>query len=80
MTEQAKRFILHPGLVRSRVDGDTHFITAARLCELYGVHPNKCLAAYWSCWDIYVARHFPDAVHLYPRTDGNYTLPGAAHD
>lgn len=34
---KVKRVILHPGKVRSRYDGDIHFISARRLAELYNV-------------------------------------------
>lgn len=63
------RYVLHPGWVTSRNDGDRHYITAIRLAELYGVHPACCRVS------------SPDAkdkegeVHLYPRYDGNYSLP-----
>jgi len=37
------RYILRPGTVTSRTDGDRHFITAGQLARLYGVNPAECL-------------------------------------
>lgn len=70
-------YILHPGFVRSRADGDRHFISAADLRRLYAVPPDaRCLVAsdsgrlplgtYSSACD----------VHLYPRSDGRYQPVG----
>jgi len=65
-----RRYAVHPGWVRSK-DGDDHFITARRLMELYGVNPRACVV-----WDGHqLGRSAHDYIHLYPRHDGNYTLP-----
>lgn len=71
----AKRiYVLHPGFVRSRSDGQEHYISAAQLASLYGVKARDCL--------IYPAdeiaqrlwRDLPGALHLSPRGDGDYSL------
>lgn len=63
------RYILHPGWIRSKHDGDSHYITAPMLWSLYGVPPAQCRV-----YD--PARKGEEGeVHLYPRYNGNYTLP-----
>lgn len=69
-----RRFILHPGTVVSQRGGDRHYISSARLVELYRV-PRR---AYW------VVESEPRAlpyhagdVHLHPRYDGDYNLAAA---
>lgn len=63
------RYVLHPGWVTSKNDGDRHYITSLKLIDLYGVHPACCRV------------HRPDVedkegeAHLWPRYDGNYSLP-----
>ena len=36
-------YVLCPGWVRSRTDGDAHFIGARQLAHLYGVSMAECL-------------------------------------
>lgn len=38
-----KRFILHPGYVRSTYDGQEHYISAGQLARLYGVDQQECV-------------------------------------
>ena len=40
-----KRFLVCPGYVHSRNDGDRHWISADRLIDLYGVDPRECVIA-----------------------------------
>lgn len=72
------KYVIHPGFVRSRTDGDIHYISASKLMQFYGVRSNEC---------IIVQKDRPDSVrsigldlnkliHLYPRYDGNYNLKG----
>lgn len=72
MGRRAKRsiYVLHPGYVTSRNDGDRHFIDASRLARLYGIPLRDCLRM-----SQVPARDLGKVVHLYPRFDGNYTLP-----
>ena len=70
-----QRFILHPGFVRSKTDGQQHFISASKLAELYRVDLRDCIVlapdnpekGFGFEWK-------EDDVDLYPRTDGNYNL------
>ena len=40
-----KRYLILPVFVTSRNDGESHFISAARLMSLYGVSPGECVIA-----------------------------------
>lgn len=63
------RYVLYPGLIRSTHDGQAHPIGARRLAELYGVRYSACV--------VYSSRLVPgpDDVALFPRVDGDYSLP-----
>lgn len=37
------KYIVFPGFVRSKNDGDEHFIGAGRLIRLHGINPRECL-------------------------------------
>lgn len=77
------RYLLCPGLVRSRSDGDVHYITGRHLAHLYGVPMEQCvelpdLLSFKST----LARHEllkradrGELVSLYPRVNGDYRLP-----
>lgn len=65
-----KRYIIHPGKIQSKNDGEIHFIGFRRLVDLYHIDPSECIDAsitHQSLWP-------KDARHLYPNCDGNYTL------
>lgn len=66
------RYVLHPGYVTSKNDGDEHWISAGNLARLYRVKPTDCIVV-----DGRTRGHvsLPDDVHLYPRYDGDYKLP-----
>lgn len=64
------RYVLHPGYVTSKNDGDRHFIGGPRLARLYGVDIRQCVFG-----DTPEYREQEGDVHLIPRISGNYTLP-----
>lgn len=71
-----KRYVLHPGPVVSRTDGQTHQISAPVLARLYGVPMGECVIARRDeLGRENVGAWPPDPVHLSPRYDGNYRLP-----
>jgi len=59
-------YVLHPGEVRSKCDGNWHYISLAQLASLYGLKPGT--------WIRYDPRtDYPShLVHLYPLTNGHY--------
>lgn len=69
-------YVLCPGYVRSKVDGDEHFIGAPQLAALYGVNINECRILHMGKnlrregW-----QDEPNFIYLMPRTDGVYILP-----
>ena len=66
-----RRYIVHPGEVISRSDGDIHFISFNRLCQLYGIHKEQAVNAG-------VPGAFPRPgfdgkdIHLWPLESGQY--------
>ena len=73
------RYVVHPGWVRSRNDGQDHFIRAGRLIHLYRVNPRECIIVPYPHTLADLDRALiiertlpPDVEHLYPRYDGHY--------
>lgn len=80
------KYAVYPGPVKSRNDGDIHFIGAAQLMALYKVHPQECLVIHPlplnpSPEDVLENRRREHLatdyklILLFPRFDGNYTIP-----
>lgn len=65
------RYVLHPGTVRSKSDGDKHFVGAGQLANLYRVNMSDCVV-----YSKGMRLDVPGDIHLYPRHGGNYLLPG----
>jgi hypothetical protein len=66
--------VLCPGPVVSKNDGQEHWISPAQLVWLYRVDPRECVVhpsgAALDGWT------WPEgAIGLYPRFDGDYSLP-----
>ena len=77
-----KKYIIWPGYVTSRRDGDRNYITAAQLMHLYRVPQQNCVLAPPPDDRSLQAKikrkqltGIKGLVHLTPRSDGNYTLP-----
>lgn len=66
MSENIK-YVLHPGFVRS-ADGDTHYIDAITLAQLYKVEWTSCITPHNP------RSTDPELKHLYPRANGAYHL------
>jgi len=73
-----KKYALHPGYVRSKFDGDEHFITAGQLAHLHGVPMQECVVVPWDDPRENSLKGFKrdDLVHLYPSYHGNYRRLG----
>lgn len=82
------RYIIHPGWIRSARDGNLHYITARTLMSLYQLnlhdpsvhHPIDHPSIHYVVDQD--GRGFgicetPGDIHLYPRADGDYSLPAA---
>jgi len=69
-----KKYLVCPGFMLSKTDGQNHWISANQLIELYSVNPQECVV------DIPVKTRGWNTAHLtklYPRYDGNYLLSEA---
>lgn len=64
------RYLIYPGYVQSRNDGDVHYVGVYALARLYGLAPSQ-----WRTYNPDTDRRSTLPV-LGPRFDGNYTLPG----
>lgn len=74
MIDKNVLYVLHGGRVTSRSDGDVHYISAQQLAYCYRLPKDS-----WVSKDNYNSRTSHNGnkmvIHLYPREDGNYTLP-----
>jgi len=66
------RYVLHPGWIRSKTDGQVHFIGSVALARCYGVPLRECVSA--RPGDSLKGPWPEGLVHLEPQYDGNYTL------
>jgi hypothetical protein len=65
-----KLYVICPMEVRSKHDGQSHFITAYQLVDLYQLPQGSR----WVVWEEHV-RYPAGAIYLYPRYSGDYILP-----
>lgn len=65
-----KKYCLHGGEIRSKNDGDIHYIGAARVGDLFGVNWRECQT--YIHGDIHITE--PGTVCLYPQSSGDYSL------
>lgn len=70
-----KNYLVKPGYIRSRSDGDEHYISFHQLCDLYGVSPAECLNLEMADMHGYSPDYFKNTPVLTPRFDGKYELP-----
>ena len=61
-----------PGYIRSRNDGDRHYINAKALVDLYQVKGKECITYVPGRMD---PKKYASLIKLYPRHDGRYELP-----
>lgn len=83
----ASRYLLCPGEVRSRVDGQWHHVGASELARLYGVRMADCeilpeaepgaLGGGRARFTMLARADRGEFIALHPRSDGYYRLPGA---
>jgi hypothetical protein len=67
------KYLVKPGYVFSKSDGDKHWISADKLIRLYQVNPRECVISH-----PYLDPE--DLIVLEPRYDGNYELRMEASD
>lgn len=66
------RYAVYPGFVISNSDGQRHYISFKRLCELYQLNPAECIDATWE--GQVRGRDLSQFTHIYTRADGKYPL------
>lgn len=71
-----KKYLIYPGYVTSRNDGERHYISAGQLIRLYRVDPAECI--------IYDGRaeklrgiNVVDLINLFPVNSGVYEIPNS---
>lgn len=65
-----KKYVLHPGEIQSKNDGEIHYISAMRLAMLYKVSMRDCYVQ-----DLIEEKLWPrDLIHLYPNYEGDYRI------
>lgn len=71
-----KTVILYPGEIRSKNDGDIHFISAPYLIRLYRVLPTDDVITFDRKNPMHsieaMNRYYPYAIHLHPLSSGEY--------
>lgn len=78
-----KKYLICPGYVISKNDGDRHYISANQLLRLYRVNPAECEvlkeADPWEPRSLAEQRErrYAGLIRLAPRYDGDYRLPAA---
>ena len=74
-----KRYIVIPGYVKSKTDGDFHYISSDKLIRLFKVKPDEC---YLMNLEDYERRkhmnQLKDLKVLSPQYDGDYSLEVAS--
>lgn len=77
---ESAKYLVIAGWVRSRNDGDRHWISGKQLCSLYGVNPKDC--RFYSEDEVgtyaFPEERVPGAVILRPDPTGKYELPKPA--
>lgn len=69
------KYCIHEGYVTSKNDGEEHFITGARLIELYHLNPSECkITRYPFDSTRNLGMNHDGLQCLYPRYDGDYSL------
>jgi hypothetical protein len=76
-----RKYMVHPGFMTSKNDGQEHHISARRLMQLYKVHPNECVVCHgcqrnprmMACGTAFGDR-MGKYIHLTPRYNGDYEL------
>jgi hypothetical protein len=67
-------YVLHPGIVISRADGERHYVTAKALIELYGLDSRRHTYMDRDAFHQFArnCRSEKKIIHLYPLANGDY--------
>jgi hypothetical protein len=67
-----KRYVVYPGEIRSKNDGQIHYIGFTQLVELYCVPPGECIDG--SIEREVAGRDISSLIKIHPRYDGDYPI------
>lgn len=71
-----KKYLVIGGNIISKSDGEEHFISASRLCELYRVDPVECYLFSENPHLEIELRNLPKGlIVLQPKYNGDYSIP-----
>jgi len=70
-----KKYLVVTNPIRSKNDGEEHFIRALHLCYFYGVDRADCVFAVNGDLSSFDGYDLSELIILTPRSDGDYTLP-----
>lgn len=71
-----KKYLVKPGVVRSRADGDRRYISFSKLIELYQVDRRQCVNyENFSMRGFGARQYLAGLIVLEPREDGEYNVP-----
>lgn len=66
-----KIYLVIPGNVVSKTDGQEHWLNGRALIGLYQVDPKDCVVV----GEYSRLKSYPTLIPLFPKFDGNYTVP-----
>jgi hypothetical protein len=69
-----KKYAVFSGEVYSQHDGDHHFVSADQLVRIFNLDRRECVLVQNE--DDKRGRDFSGLIKLFPRYEGDYTLPG----
>lgn len=73
-----KKYLCYGGNIKSRNDGDIHYIRSSVVAMLYRVNPKECIMVDYSTpehwYKSYSRDYLNSLIVLKPRNDGNYNL------
>jgi len=71
-----REYLVVPGYITSKADGDLHYVNANELIRLYGVDPRECVI--WKNPPSWITEpYIKGLIVLNPRYDGDYSLESA---
>jgi hypothetical protein len=73
-----KRYILVPGNVMSKRDGQQHYLSPVQLARFYRVRLENCIVLSQENLAGYSEERIEKFIWLCPQYSGNYTLPKTA--
>lgn len=67
-----KKYILHPGFIKSKYDGEIHYISCGQLALLYRIDIKECILDMGE--NSLRGLNLENYIHLYPKYNGEYII------